>query len=397
VEDVCITGVGLVTAVGSNANETIDAIQRGKTGIGIPQYVKSRYASVIPFGEVGLSDTQLIDELAIGEKVVSRTQLLAHKAFNEALANSGLHLDDFKNAETSIVLSSTVGGMYLTDELYADSNNLSKGSIYLSFYDCASIGIYLQQLTGAKGLINTINTACSSGANALIYGMRLLRNKRAKRVIVGGVDCLSKFTINGFNALNILSTKSCRPFDNNRDGLNLGEGAGFLILESSDLAKEENVIACISGFANSNDAFHPSSLSDEGFGPMAAMRGALEYAGLLPYEIDSVIAHGTGTPNNDKVEGLSIKKIFGESLPPVCSLKSILGHTLGAASAVESVLAVIGVKNGYIYPSRNFETPDKDTGLVPNLNFKKEKIKHCLLNSFGFGGNCSSLIFSSVN
>ena len=227
--------------------------------------------------------------------------------------------------------------------------------------------------------------------------MRLLRNKRAKRVIVGGVDCLSKFTINGFNALNILSTKSCRPFDNNRDGLNLGEGAGFLILESSDLAKEENVIACISGFANSNDAFHPSSLSDEGFGPMAAMRGALEYAGLLPYEIDSVIAHGTGTPNNDKVEGLSIKKIFGESLPPVCSLKSILGHTLGAASAVESVLAVIGVKNGYIYPSRNFETPDKDTGLVPNLNFKKEKIKHCLLNSFGFGGNCSSLIFSSVN
>ena len=396
-ENVCITGVGLVTAVGNNANETILAIQSGKTGIGIPKYVKGRYASMIPFGEVKLSDMQLADELSIRNKVVSRTQLLAHKVFNEALNNSALHIDDLKNTETSIVVSSTVGGMYLTDELYADSNNLSKGSDYLSLYDCASIGIYLQQLTGAKGVINTINTACSSGANALIYGMRLLKNKRAKRVIVGGVDCLSKFTINGFNALNILSTRSCRPFDNNRDGLNLGEGAGFLILESSDTAKEEKVLAYIKGYANSNDAFHPSALSDEGFGPMAAMRGELESAGLMPKEINSLIAHGTGTPNNDRVEGLSIKRIFGESLPPVCSLKSILGHTLGAASAVESVLAVIGVRDGHVYPSRNFETPDEETGLVPNLNFKKEKIKHSLLNSFGFGGNCSSLIFSSVN
>ena len=138
-------------------------------------------------------------------------------------------------------------------------------------------------------------------------------------------------------------------------------------------------------------------MSDEGFGPLAAMRGALEYAGLMPNEIDSVIAHGTGTQNNDKVEGLSIKKLFGESLPPVCSLKSILGHTLGAASAVESVLAVIGIRDGYVYPSRNFEIPDEETGLVPNINFKKEEIKNSLVNSFGFGGNCSSLIFSSVN
>lgn len=396
-ENVCITGVGLVTTVGNNLHENISAIQSGKTGIGIPKYVKSKYASMIPFGEVKLSDRQLADELSIRNKVVSRTQLLAHKAFNEALSNSALHIDDLKNTETSIVVSSTVGGMYLTDELYADSNNLSKGSDYLSLYDCASIGIYLQQLTGAKGVINTINTACSSGANALIYGIRQIKNRRAKRVIVGGVDCLSKFTINGFNALNILSAKSCKPFDNNRDGLNLGEGAGFLILESSETVKEENVMAYISGFANSNDAFHPSALSDEGFGPMAAMRGALESAGLMPKEINSVIAHGTGTPNNDRVEGLSIKRIFGESLPPVCSLKSILGHTLGAASAVESVLAVIGVRDGYVYPSKNFETPDEETGLVPNLNFKKERIKNSILNSFGFGGNCSSLIFSSVN
>ena len=396
-EDVCITGVGLITCVGNNASENISAIHSGQTGIGVPKNVKSRYATILPFGEVKLSDMQLAEELAVGEKVVSRTQLLAHKGFNEAINNSELHLDDLRNAETAIVLSSTVGGMYLTDELYVDSNNLSKGSVYLSLYDCASIGIYLQQLTGAKGIINTINTACSSGANALIYGTRLIKSKRAKRVIVGGVDCLSKFTINGFNALNILSAERCRPFDNNRNGLNLGEGAGFLILESSDSIKKEKVIARISGFAKANDAYHPSALSDEGFGPLAAMRGALEYAGLMPNEIDSVIAHGTGTQNNDKVEGLSIKKLFGESLPPVCSLKSILGHTLGAASAVESVLAVIGIRDGYVYPSRNFEIPDEETGLVPNINFKKEVIKNSLVNSFGFGGNCSSLIFSSVN
>lgn len=395
--EICITGIGLITSIGNNLNENIVALKEGKTGIGKAQFVKSKYTDLMPFGEVGLSDGALAEELKVNGGKVSRTQMLAHKAFLEAMENSGVELKECNNAETSIVIASTVGGMYLTDELYADSNNLSHGSGFLSEYDCASIGIYMQKLTGVKGVVNTINTACSSGANALLYGYRLIQHGKAKRVIVGGVDCLSKFTINGFNSLNILSSTHCKPFDNSRDGLNLGEGAGFLILEPLSDANRNKTLSVLNGFGNANDAYHPSALSDDGYGPTAAIRNALSKASLQPEDIDSIIVHGTGTPNNDRVEGMTLKNIFKEDVPSFCSLKSVFGHTLGAASAIESVMAVCGVKNGYIYPSRNFQTADEVTKLTPNLKFKNSKIRHSLLNSFGFGGNCSSLIFSSIN
>ena len=246
-----------------------------------------------------------------------------------------------------------------------------------------------------KGIINTINTACSSSANAIMYGARLFKAGLAKRAIVGGADSLAKFTINGFNALHILSPERCAPFDENRKGLNLGEGAAFLILEKEEDIKNKKVYAEVKGYCNSNDAYHPSSLSDQGDGPYLAMQGALLSAAMDSREIDFINAHGTGTENNDEVESIAICRLFDQ--PPVfASTKSNIGHTLGAAGAIEAVYSILNITQQELYAGLNFKDPIASTGLVPVQEFQKKSLKHVMSNSFGFGGNCTSLIFSQA-
>src|ERR1700730_15848493 len=154
--------------------------------------------------------------------------------------------------------------MFVTYELYHDANKIDEGSVFLASYECSSVALFLQARYGLKGIVNTINTACSSSANAIMYGARLIRHGLARRAIVGGVDSLAKFTINGFNALHILSSEICTPFDKDRKGLNLGEGAAFLVLEKEEDTKNRKLYAELSGYGNSNDAFHPSSISEQG-------------------------------------------------------------------------------------------------------------------------------------
>lgn len=392
---IVVTGIGVISSLGNNVQENFSALKSGDTGIGKAMYVNSRYADMMPFAEVRLSTEDLKKKLGINDHSITRTQLLALHAVKEAIAHRGLTLEEATNRTTALIVASTVGGMYLTDELYHDANQNDDGSLYLSNYDCASVALFLQESLGLHGFSNTINTACSSGANAIQFGLRLIKHNLVKRAIVGGVDCLSKFTINGFNALNILSDEPCRPFDNNRKGLNLGEGAGFLILERLEDAPKEKILAVVSGHSNSNDAFHPSALSDEGIGPVKCMQQALQTAQLKPHDIDYINTHGTGTMNNDRIEGMSLKRIFGEHIPTFISAKSIIGHTLGAASAVESVFTVLAMQKRTAFASRNFQSADEVAGVIPNLQVKELAINHALLNSFGFGGNCSSLIFSA--
>ena len=244
-----------------------------------------------------------------------------------------------------------------------------------------------------SGIINTINTACSSSANAIMYGARLIKNGLAKRVIVGGADSLAKFTINGFNALHILAPGICTPFDEDRKGLNLGEGAAFLILEKEEDIVNKKVYAALTGYCNSNDAFHPSSLSPEGDGPYLAMKGALETAQLAPGSIGFINAHGTGTENNDLVESRAMLHLFNTP-PPFASTKSNVGHTLGAAGAIEAVYSMLNLYHQEIYAGLNCSKPIAETGLIPVELYKKISLQHVMSNSFGFGGNCTSLIFS---
>lgn len=388
--------MGVASAIGNSVVANHEALKSGACGI---QYrldlFPSRYAGLLPFGQVSLSNEELQKTLQVTEPGVTRTSLLALYALNEALLDSGLSSEEIRSFDTALIGANTVGGMCLTDELYNDANSKTDGSEYLGSYDCASVNLFLQRHLKINGVINTINTACSSSANAVMYGAMLMKNGYAKRAIVGGTDSLAKFTINGFNSLHILSNEICTPFDEGRKGLNLGEGAAWLILEKEEDIKGRKVLAELTGYSNANDAYHPSSLSDDGDGPFLSMQGALNLAGLSPDKIDFINAHGTGTENNDEVESRAMIRLF-DNPPAFASTKGNVGHTLGAAGAVEAVYSILSLQHQEVYANLHFKSQIPSTGLTPVQSYTKMPVSHVMSNSFGFGGNCSSLIFSKA-
>ena len=392
---VVVTGLGVISALGNSLDANHDALVKGTCGILPAEFVRSKYAESLLFGEVKIDNEGLKKLFGITGDGVTRTSLLALKALKEAIEDSGLDVTRVSGYDTALIGASTVGGMSQTDELYQDARSETNGSVYMSAYDCASVTLFLREWFGIKGVTNTINTACSSSANAIMFGAQLIHNGFAKRAIVGGVDSLSKFTINGFNSLGILSPGKCSPFDKDRNGLNLGEGAAFLVLEREEDVKNKKVYCSLTGYHNSNDAYHPSSLSEDGKGPCLAMKGALDKAMLEPGEIGFINTHGTGTENNDEVESRAMLRIF-EEVPPFASSKSKIGHTLGASAAVESVFSILALHHGEIYPGLNFSNPIESTRLRPVDETRKANLRNVMTNSFGFGGNCSSLIFSKA-
>jgi 3-oxoacyl-(acyl-carrier-protein) synthase len=256
--------MGVISALGDDTAENRSALQQGKNGISRSLFIESKYSGVLPFGGIPLSTPGLTDKLGIASSGVTRTSLLALHAFREAIADAQLSSQQVSLADTAVITGTTVGGMCLTEEFYQDVTGTAAPSPYLSSYDCPSVSLFLQRGYGLQGIINTINTACSSSANAILYGDRLIRHGLARRAIVGGTDSLSKITINGFNALHILSDEFCLPFDRDRKGLNLGEGAAFIVIEKESDIQGKKIWAELTGYCNSTDAFHPSSLSAGG-------------------------------------------------------------------------------------------------------------------------------------
>lgn len=391
---VIVTGMGIISAAGNGVTENYASLSQGKTGVAKAVHFKSVYTAILPFGEVRQSTEQLREALGISAKGYTRTDLLALMAMKEAVQQAELTEDELREYDTAFISASTVGGMCLTDQLYQDANLQSGSSEYLESYSCASHTLRLAAHFGMRGYTNTINTACSSSANAIMLGARLIKSGRIKRAIVGGVDSLAKYTVNGFNALKILSTNPSRPFDSERDGLNLGEAAAYLILESEENAAGKPFLAEIAGYGNANDAHHPSAMSDEAIGAVASMRAALHSAGLQASAIDYVNAHGTGTLNNDQVELNGLKQIF-DKVPSYNSTKPYTGHTLGAAGAVEAVFSILSLQHQIIFPLLNIRLPI-DPECAPVSVLSKSEIRNVLSNSFGFGGNCTSLILSQI-
>jgi 3-oxoacyl-(acyl-carrier-protein) synthase len=394
---VVVTGMGIITALGEDLKSNHESLQSSRSGIGQASHFESHYTGILPFGEVKWSNEELRGETGlVGEMQHTRTCLLAFKAFQEAVADANFSPEDISSWETALVSASTVGGMCLTDELFQDANLRSGGSIFLDSYSCAAHTMKLTRHYQMRGFSDTINTACSSSANAILLGVRLIRSGRFRRAIVGGVDSLAKYTVNGFNALKILSMTPCRPFDRDRDGLNLGEGAAYLVLESADTAVGKRCYAEVAGYGNSNDAFHPSAMSDDAVGAIRSMKEAIDMAGLTPSQIQYVNAHGTGTGNNDVVETYGLTRIF-DQIPPYSSTKSYTGHTLGAAGAVEAVFSILSICHSEIYPNLRFQTPIENALVQPVPVFRSEQeVQNVLSNSFGFGGNCTSLVFAKV-
>ncbi|WMX14608.1 beta-ketoacyl-[acyl-carrier-protein] synthase family protein [Aureispira sp. CCB-E] len=394
---VLITGIGAISAIGKNAAENRSQLQKGQTGIGKATLMDTRYVDVFPFGEVPHSTEYLMEMAGIAnEKGITRTDILATVALQEALTCAGMSAEEISAMDTAFVSASTVGGMSMTDELYRDGNKIGTPSEYLSSYICGAHTLKLTNRYQMKGLSTTFNTACSSSANSIMFGAKLIKSGRAKRAIVGGADGLAKFTVNGFNALRILSAKPCMPFDRDRSGLTLGEGAAFLILEAEELVGDKKVYGEVTGYGNTNDAFHPSSISDDAVGIIGSISQAIETAQLQPHQIDYINAHGTGTENNDISEMFGLSSVFGD-IPPYQSTKPYTGHTLAAAGSIEAVFGLLSMEYSELYPSLNCVHPIEEYEARPITTYQRDyEIKHLLSNSFGFGGNCSSIILSKA-
>lgn len=395
---VYITGIGSITAIGNNVDQILNSLINSRHGVGTIRKVVTTLNKIFPVAEIDLSNDELCELLNLKKNNNTRTTLLGMLAAREAVANSGI---DVKSMKTAVISATSVGGMDKSEKFYDEFfTDKVKGRLRdVVFHDCGDSTAKIAAFIGADGYLATISTACSSSANSLMYGARLIRHGFADCVVAGGVDSLTRFTINGFNTLMILDKQHCRPFDDSRTGLNLGEGAGFVVLESERSVKLRNakVLCTLSGFSNANDAYHQTASSPEGIGATMAMKNALQMSGLDPVQIDYINVHGTGTQNNDLSEGSAIRNIFGEKIPPFSSTKPFTGHTLGAAGGIEAVLSVLSIQNGLIYPNLNFQTPMKELQLVPNTKLIVNKeINNVLSNSFGFGGNNSTLIFSKV-
>ncbi|WP_339713622.1 beta-ketoacyl-[acyl-carrier-protein] synthase family protein [uncultured Kriegella sp.] len=393
---VAITGMGIISAIGNNVEENYNALISGKTGVSKISKITTIHKDAIKVGEIDLTNAQLEEQLGLTpENNYSRTALLGAIAAKQAVANA--QITDIKDYRTGLVSSTSVGGMDMTEKYFYQYLEDEAVQKYIEGHHAGdSTQKIAQQLGIEQSLVTTISTACSSAANAIMFGARLIKSGKLDRVIVGGSDCLSKFTINGFKTLMILSDTDNTPFDENRKGLNLGEAAAFLVLESEEVVRAGNkkVLAYVKGYGNANDAHHQTASSENGDGATLAMEKALKVAEMRPEDIDYINAHGTATSNNDLSEGRAFLRIFGNKIPDFSSTKPYTGHTLAAAGGIEAVYAVLAIQNNTIYPNLNFETPMKEFNLVPQTQTKEKELNTVLSNSLGFGGNCSTVIFS---
>ena len=385
--DIAVCGIGIISAIGNGAAQTLAALQAGASGIGKPTLFDS--AVDAPAGEVKYDNRALKGLLGIPEQQTrSRTALLGMAAAGQAVADAAIPAA----ARVALVSGTSVGGMDLTEEFYRDFRaDSSKGHLRgVAGHDCADSTRQIARHCGIGGYTATVSTACSSAANAIITGALLLENDIADYVVAGGTDALCRFTLNGFNALSILDREPCRPFDATRAGLNLGEGAGYVVL-TRDMPGVRSYCR-LAGYANANDAHHQTASSQTGEGAYRAMAGALAQSGLE--RVDYINVHGTGTPNNDLTEGTALRRLFGDRVPPFSSTKGCTGHALAAAGGIEAVLSVLALEHGLRYGNRGFTEPIAELGLRPVMQTERADVRSVLSNSFGFGGNCCSLLFA---
>lgn len=398
---VVITGFGIISSIGNGADEVLDSLLNGHSGIGEITRFESIHKGRLPLAEVRFSNQELANlcGIEIAGKY-TRTALLGIAAASQAAAMAGL--SSGPGTGTGLISANTVGGMDRTEDFYPLflENSLKGRLSEVVNHDCADSTDKIAGFLGISDFVTTISTACSSSANAVMLASDMIKAGMLKRVVAGGTDAVTRFTVNGFNTLMILDKDGCRPFDENRAGLTIGEGAAYLVLESEESALNEGrkIYGIVSGYGNANDAYHQTASSPEGTGATLAMSKALEMAGFSPSDISYINVHGTGTQNNDLSEGIAVQKVFGENVPPFSSTKSYTGHTLGAAGAIEAVISLLSILNDTVFPNLRWATPMKELNIRPATGILKGRgLVNILSNSFGFGGNNSSLVLSKYN
>ena len=390
---IAITGIGIISAIGKNCSETLQSLLEEHSGIGAMHILKSVHKD-LPVGEVPYSNEELKAMTGIAaDEPMPRTSLLGLMAAREALQMANCSCDTF-------ISGTTVGGMDLTEQHWEDYTQ-GRAAENIRLHEAGeSTNIIARHLMDDNqapfSFIATPSTACSSALNAIMLGANLLRTGQSEAVIAGGAESLSRFHLNGFNTLMILDHQPCRPFDAQRNGLNLGEGAGYLVLEpeAKALSRGSQILGYISGYANTCDAYHQTASSPDGEGAYLAMSQAIRMAGLQPADIDYINAHGTATPNNDLSESAAIQRLWGNTLPAISSTKAFTGHTTSASGGIEAAICVLALRHGFIPANLNWTSSAE--GLVqPTIHTTRQALRHVLCNAFGFGGNESSLVLST--
>lgn len=393
---VVITGLGVVSSIGIGKDEFWKNLIAGKSGISDVTLFDTSDYPVHKGGEVKNFDpTKFIPKNRI--KDIARASQFAIAATKLALDDSGLSLKNIKN-RIGIILGTTMADIQSLEQVdkywsFKGEEDIWAVNIvkYPSMILSGQVGYFFQ--TTSQNYV--IPTACAAGNYSIGYSFDLIRRGIADAVIAGGADPFSRITFSGFNCLYVMAPEKCQPFDRNRKGMMIGEGAGVLILEELELAKKRNapIYAEVLGYGLSCDAKHMTAPRAEGI--VKVMERAIKNSGIRKEEVDYISAHGTGTLSNDKAECEAIKRVFEDSLEKICtsSIKSMLGHTMGAASAIEAIACCLALKNNIVPPTINYEAMDEecDIDCVPN-KAKTKNLEVVINNSFAFGGNNACLV-----
>ncbi len=402
-----MTGVGLVSALGVGTEETWSNILAGKSGVGtITHFDPTGFPATIAAEVKAFDPLQFIEKKEVKKMGLFIQFALAASQF--AMEHSGLKITPSIADRAGVYIGSGIGGFDVIERehtalLKGGPRKISPFFIPASIVNLASGFVSIRW--GAKGPNSATCTACSSSAHAVGDAYRLIQHCDADVVICGGAEgAITPLSVGGFGAMRALSTrnsepeKASRPFDRDRDGFVIGEGAGILILEELGFAVRRGapILAEIVGYGMSGDAFHITAPSEDADGAVRVMRNTLADAKVLPEQVGYVNAHGTSTPHNDRLETLAIKKVFGEHARklPISSTKSMTGHLLGGAGGLEAGLTVLAFRDQILPPTINYENPDPECDLdyVPN-KARKASIEYALSNSFGFGGTNAALLF----
>jgi len=403
---VVITGMGLICGSGNSRKEVWANLLSGRSAIGqITKFDTSAFPVKIASEVNGFDPLKFIEK-----KEVKKMDLFIHYAIaasQEAMDDSGLRINESNATRIGCFIGSGIGGFGVIEREHEKFLKGGPGKISPFFIPAAIVNLAAGQVSirfGAKGPNSATCTACSSGAHAVGDSFKIIQRGDADAMICGGAEAaITPMGVGGFAAMRALSTRneeperSSRPFDADRDGFVIGEGAGVIILEELDsaLKRGAKIYAELVGYGMSSDAYHITQPAEEGDGAVRVMTNALEDAGIQPHEVGYINAHGTSTYYNDKIETAAIKRVFGDAAYsiPISSTKSMMGHLLGAAGGVEAGIAAMSIRNQIIPPTANYEKPDPECDLdyVPNTA-RRADVRYALSNSFGFGGTNASLL-----
>lgn len=400
--EVVITGLGMVTSIGAGQKEFWSSLMAGRCGFSpVTSFNTSEY-SVHLGAEILDFDPQRY-LMRLDASRIGRSSQLAIAATRLALEDAALNLESVDPHRAGICVGTTSGEPHFIerfDDRYVKGDVARAGEGFIHGYPCHVVPNHVAAEFGFAGETMMIPTACAAGNYAIAHACDVLRTGRAEIMLAGGADCFSRITYTGFARLGAIAPERCQPFDRNRKGMVPGEGAAMLLLESREhaLARGARIYCMVAGYGLSCDAHHMTAAHPQGLGASRAMNMALQQSGISPDKVDYISAHGTGTPTNDRLETIAVKGTFGDLAykVPISSIKSMLGHTMGAASAIEAAVCALAIAYQQIPPTMNLheQDPECDLDYVPNVP-RKCNVQVAMNNAYAFGGNNSSLVFAA--